>query len=197
MASGSGAAIFSFWMRTMVELSGLTMGIVGFGRIGRRVAEIADVFGMNVLAHNPSAKPTPALQAFRWASREEVFAHSDVVSLHCPLTNENQEFVNHDLIRTMKPSAILINCARGGLVNESDLTTALDEEILAGACLDVFSEEPITADNPLFRASNCLLSPHYAWATLAARKRLMQGTCDNVAGFIAGSPTNIVNGVGA
>lgn len=184
---------FSFWLQPLTEMAGLTMGIVGYGRIGSRVAEIANAFGMNVLAHNPSPKPAPDFDGFQFVELRGLFAKSDVVSLHCPQTADNQEFVDRQLLAQMKPTAILINTARGGLINESDLADALNHNGLAGACLDVVSTEPIEPDNPLLHAKNCLLTPHYAWATLAARKRLMAETVNNVAAFLAGSPVHVVN----
>lgn len=184
---------FSFCLNRLTELAGRTMGIVGFGRIGRRVGELASAFGMNVIAYNPRPKPEPEFQPFEWTSIENVFGQSDVVSLNSPQTKENTGFVNAALLSTMKPNAILINASRGGLVNEVDLANALNEERIGGACLDVFSAEPIKDDNPLLTAKNCLMTPHYAWATLSARERLMQTTVDNVKAFLSGSPANVVN----
>jgi glycerate dehydrogenase len=184
---------FSFWLSPLTELSGLTMGIVGFGRIGRRVGEIAAAFGMKVVAYNPSPRDTPQLPDFRWCALEEVFETGDVISLHCPQTELNFGFVNRTLLKKMKPNAILINASRGGLINETDLADALNSEQIAGALLDVVSVEPIRDDNPLLQAKNCLLTPHMAWATVAARKRLMQVTADNIAAFLAGKPINVVN----
>ena len=184
---------FSFCLHSLTELAGLTMGIVGYGRIGNRVAEIASAFGMQVIAYNPSSKPAPDLNKFEWVSNEELFARSDVVSLNCPQTSENARFVNCDLISTMKPTAILINASRGGLINESDLAEALNQDKLAGAILDVFSTEPISRDNPLAKAKNCLITPHNAWATVAARNRLMKTTADNIRAFQTGNPINVIN----
>jgi glycerate dehydrogenase len=124
---------------------------------------------------------------------DELFKRSDVVSLHCPLTADNEGFVNATLLNRMKPSSFLINTSRGPLVNETDLAAALDAGTLAGAGLDVVSAEPIKADNPMLKAKNCLITPHIAWATLEARQRLMQTTVENVSGFIDGSPINVVN----
>jgi len=184
---------FCFWSTPLTELAGRTMGLLGFGRIGRRVGELAHAFGMPVWAHDPFPGDAPPYKPFEWKGVEEVFAGADVVSLHCPQTAENQGMVDARLLGLMKPEALLINTARGGLVNEADLAAALNEGRIAGAAVDVVSEEPIRPDNPLLGAGNCLVTPHIAWATLAARRRLMRTTADNVTAFLAGSPINVVN----
>ncbi len=184
---------FSFWLSPITELAGLTIGIVGFGRIGQQVARIAHAFGMKVIAYNPSSKPVPGYQPFEYVELRELFSRADYISLHCPLTDENQEFVNRDLLQEVKPSAVLVNSARGGLINETDLAAALNAGKLAGACLDVFSQEPIRDENPLLHARNCLLTPHYAWVTRAARRRLMEYTAKNILAFQLGEPINVVN----
>jgi glycerate dehydrogenase len=169
------------------------MGIIGFGRIGRRTAELAHAFGMHVVAHDVVRQNAPSYAPFAWRSIEEVFSESDVVSLHCPQTADNERFVDRRLLSLMKPSAILINAARGGLIHEQDLADALNAEGVGGACLDVVSEEPIAPENPLLTARNCLLTPHIGWATVEARRRLMQTTADNIAAFLAGTPRHVVN----
>lgn len=188
---------FCFWLSPIVELVGKTMGIVGFGRIGRKVAEVAHAFGMRVLAHDVYQGAAPAYPGFEWRSIDSLFADSDVVSLHCPQTSDNAKFVNRSLLAKMKSTAIFMNAARGGLVNEEDLAHALNEGQIAGACLDVVSVEPIRGDNPLLKAKNCLLTPHIAWATVEARRRLMRTTAENVGNFLRGQPSNVVNGVTA
>jgi glycerate dehydrogenase len=184
---------FSFWKMPLIELAGQTMGVVGFGRIGRRVGEVANAFGMEVLAHDQFQVNPPAYQPFAWAELDELFARADVISLHCPLTPENVGLVNRQRLRLVKPTAYLLNTARGPLVAEEDLAEALNEGRLAGAGLDVVAREPITPDNPLLTARNCLLTPHIAWATVAARRRLLETVVANVANFLAGTPTNVVN----
>lgn len=184
---------FCFWRTPQVELNGLTMGVVGFGRIGRRVGRLAHAFGMSVLAHDVAPTEPPDYQPFAWAGLEELFGAADVVSLHCPLTPDNEGMVNSGLLGRMKRDAMLINTARGPLVAERDLADALNAGVIAGAAVDVVSTEPIRATNPLLRVRNCLITPHIAWATLAARRRLMQATADNVAAFLAGEPVNVVN----
>jgi glycerate dehydrogenase len=180
---------FCFWTTPPLELVGLTMGIVGCGRIGRRVAALAGAFGMHVIAASRGVAPMPDVPR---ASVEEVFARSDVVSLHCPLTAANAGFVNQHLLGRMKPSAFFINTARGGLVNEAALAAALNAGQLAGAAVDVVSVEPMRPDNPLLGARRCIITPHIAWASLAARQRLMAQTVRNVAAFLSGRPINLV-----
>jgi len=182
---------FAYWKSPQVELANKTLGIAGFGRIGRRVAEIGNAFGMKVIFNNRSkVNDTPS--GMSQVSLSELFGKSDVVSINCPLTPENSEFVNAGLLYTMKPSAILINTGRGGLINEKDLAEALNDGILAAAGLDVLSLEPPQQDNPLLTARNCFITPHIAWATLEARQRLMDITVENLRLFIAGKPQNIV-----
>ena len=184
---------FCFWNAPIFELAGKVFGVVGFGRIGRRVAELAHAFGMEVWAYDVNQTNPPDYERFAWKSIEELFAGADVVSLHCPQTPENTAMVNAALLSTMKPSAVFLNAARGGLVNEADLAAALNEGKLAFAGLDVLSAEPIAGDNPLRTAKNCLLTPHIAWAALEARTRLMGTVADNIKAFIKGQPINIVN----
>lgn len=184
---------FCFWDYPLVELHGKTMGIVGFGRIGRRTGELAHAFGMNVIATDAHQAAPPEYEPFAWASVDQVFADADVVSLHCPQTPENTQFVNRALLGRMKPGAILINTARGGLINEQDLADALNAGQIAGAALDVVSKEPIEPGNPLLGARNLIITPHMAWGTLAARSRLMATTVDNIKAFLAGAPRNVVN----
>jgi glycerate dehydrogenase len=186
-------ADFCFWKQPPVELAGSTMGLVGFGRIGRRVAEIAQAFGMRVMAARATPLPAPPHPAVTWTPIPELFAAADVVSLHCPLTPHTARFVNRELLARMKPTAYLINTARGALVDEQALADALNAGALAGAAVDVVSAEPIGAGNPLLGACNCLITPHMAWGSLAARRRLMAATVDNVRAFLAGQPINVVN----
>jgi glycerate dehydrogenase len=187
------AVDFCFWETSPIELSGLTMGIVGLGRIGHRVGALAHAFGMNVLAAGGTRRVDPGYRPFAWTTIPQLFAVADVISLHCPLTTDNAMFVNRDLLQHVKPSAFLINVARGGLVEEAALAAALNAGQLAGAAVDVVSSEPMHADNPLLRARNCIITPHIAWASLAARRRLMATSVKNVEAFIAGRPVNVVN----
>lgn len=184
---------FSFTCHPLHELAGRTLGIVGFGRIGRRTAEIGVAFGMRVIATSRSQSNAPPWSGFRWCSLAELFADSDIVSLHCPQTASNQGFVNRELLGVMKPNAILVNSARGALVDEAALAEALNEGRIAAAVLDVLSAEPVREDNPLLHARNCLLTPHLAWATVEARQRMMKTTAANIRGFQSGRPVNVVN----
>ena len=179
---------FCFWEGELVELSGLTLGVVGYGRIGRAVATIGRAFGMRILAWRRSPGDDPECVGLDRLLRE-----SDVVSLHCPLTAETERLVNTATLATMKPTAFLVNTARGALVDELALAAALDAGRLAGAALDVLAVEPPAASNPLLAARNCLITPHVAWATREARRRLIEITADNVRAFVTGTPRNVVN----
>jgi glycerate dehydrogenase len=183
---------WSFWKSPLVELAGKTMGVVGFGRIGRQTARIADAMGMTVIAADAVQKNPPDYPAFRWAATEELFRGSDVVTLHAPLLPETRGIVNARSLALMKPSAFLINTSRGPLVEAQALADALNAGKLAGAALDVLVTEPPPADSPLLTARNCLVTPHIAWATREARSRLMQAAVDNVAAFLAGQPRNVI-----
>lgn len=183
---------FCYWDFPLIELQGLKMGIVGAGRIGRDVAKIAKAFGMDVIAFD-RFPPEQLPDYLRLTDLDTLFCESDVVTLHCPLSPENTELVNAARLKLMKPSAFLINTARGGLVNEFDLARALDQGRLAGAGLDVLSVEPPVPDNPLLKAKNCLVTPHIAWATRSARARLIHTAVENVKAFVDGQPTNMVN----
>lgn len=179
----------------LTELCGKSIGIVGLGRIGARVARIAQALGMEVLAYNPRHRVAPEGISLRWLDLDQLFSQADVVSLHCPLNNENEGMVNRRTLSLMKPQALLVNTSRGGLVVEQDLAEALNGGRIAGAAVDVVAREPIPADSPLLGARNCIITPHVAWATLAARRRLMAATAANIASFLAGKPQNVVNGV--
>ena len=186
---------WSFWQTPLVELRDKTIGIIGFGRIGRRVGQLADAFGMRVLACDPYHGDAPNYRTFAWSSLEDLFVQSDVVTLHAPLTDDNHRFVNRILLARMKKSAILINASRGGLIEENDLAEALNRGQLAGAVVDVVSTEPIAADNPLLSARKIAITPHLAWATREARRRLMATTAENIKAFFNSVPQNIVNAV--
>lgn len=184
---------FSFWDYPLVELSGKTMGIIGFGEIGQAVADVATAFGMNIIGNSRTQSDQSKRKNFKWASVAELLKESDVISIHCPLTPETEALINKDSLKTMKNSAFLINTARGPIVVEQDLADALNDGVIAGAGIDVLSIEPPKANNPLFDAKNCLITPHIAWATLEARSRLMGIAVDNLSSFIKGAPVNIVN----
>jgi len=186
---------FSYTVSELMELDGKTLGIIGFGQIGRRVALIAQAFGMKVLAcRRPSNTSNEVISpTLRMAPLDEVLRESDVVTLHCPLTDETHGLINKAAIDQMKPGAILLNTSRGPVLNEGDVAEALRDGRLAGAGLDVLSIEPPAADNPLLSAPNCVIAPHIAWATKEARGRLVGIAAGNLKAFIAGEPVNVVN----
>ena len=184
---------FCYWDTDLVELDGKKMGVVGLGNIGRATARIAQAFGMEVLVF--TSKEQSALpEGMKKVTLDELFAQSDVVSLHCPLTPDTKEMVNAARLKTMKPSAILINTGRGPLVNEQDLADALNEGRIAAAGLDVLSVEPSVLGNPLFSARNCFITPHIAWATKEARIRLMDIAVNNLKSYQEGTIINNVAG---
>jgi glycerate dehydrogenase len=186
-----GSLDFSFTLAPLTELDGLVLGIVGFGAIGRGVAEIGRALGLRIRA---AGEPRPSDP--EWLERvslDQLFRTADVVTLHCPLSDQTRGLVDAARLASMRPSALLINTARGPLVNEADLADALVREVIAGAALDVLSQEPPRADNPLLSAPRCLITPHVAWVTLAARRRAMLITAQNVRAILQGSPQNLVN----
>jgi glycerate dehydrogenase len=187
----SQCADFCYWDGTLVELEGRTLGIIGYGTIGEGVARVAVALGMRVLAHRRTWKENP-IAGVQPASQDEIFAQSDVLSLHCPLTDDTRHLIRKETIAKMKPTAFLINTARGPLVQEQDLADALNSGRLAGAGLDVLSTEPPKDGNPLFTAKNCLITPHIAWASKEARARLIDIATENVAAFQRGEPVNRV-----
>jgi glycerate dehydrogenase len=184
---------FSFWDYPLVELSGKTMGIIGFGGIGQAVADVATAFGMNVIANSRTQTDQSSRKNFSWVSITELLKNSDVISIHCPLTAETQALISAENLKLMKSSAFLINTARGPIIVDQDLADALNKGVIAGAGIDVLSVEPPSIDNPLFKAKNCIITPHIAWATLEARTRLMGIATNNLASFIKGEAVNIVN----
>lgn len=181
-----------YWDYPLVELAGKTMGIIGFGSIGEKVGDIASSFGMNLLGASRRRSDQSRRKNFRWASIEELLRESDVVSIHAPLTPETKGLINRDALHTMKQSAFLINTSRGPIIVDSDLAAALNSGVIAGAGIDVLSAEPPPADNPLFTAKNCIITPHIAWATQEARRRLMAMAVENLRAFVEGRPVNVV-----
>jgi len=184
---------WSFWDYPLIELSGKTIGIIGFGHIGQGVAGIATAFGMKVIAHSRTQTDQSHRNNFRWVSIPELFETADVISIHCPLTPETKGLINKDSLNKMKRSAFLLNTSRGPIIVDEDLAGALNNDIIAGAGIDVLSVEPPPGDNPLFKAKNCIITPHMAWATKESRTRLMTGVVNNLAAFLAGNPINVVN----
>lgn len=182
---------YCYWLSPQVELAGRTLGLVGLGQIGRAVARIGQAFGMRLLAHRRDMSGTPP-EGVEYAPLDQLFAESDAVSLHCPLTPETQGLVNAERLARMKPTAFLINTSRGPLIVEEDLAEALHGHRLAGAAVDVLSTEPPPPDNPLLTAPNCLITPHLAWASAAARRRLIDIAAGNLRAWIEGRPVNRV-----
>jgi len=183
---------FSFWNYPLIELAGMTMGLVGFGDIGQAVAKIARVFGMEVLV-STRRPDSAAFPEIRFMDLEELFAQSDVVSIHCPLTPETDRLVNSSRLERMKKSAFLINTSRGPIVDEGALAEALNRGRIAGAAVDVLSTEPPGVENPLLSAKNCIITPHIAWAAQASRGRLMDTVVSNLRAFVEGKPENVVS----
>ncbi|WP_454784038.1 D-2-hydroxyacid dehydrogenase [Legionella sp. WA2024007413] len=180
---------FAYWLNPITELTGMTLGLMGFGRVAKKVALVANALGMNIIAH----KPTPFYdKRVRWVSFADLLKQSDVLSLHCPLTESTQNIINSNTLKQMKPTAVLINTGRGGLINETALANALKSKQINAAYLDVLSQEPPSIDNPLIGLSNCIITPHIAWASVAARKRLLNTVCENIASFVNEQPINVV-----
>jgi glycerate dehydrogenase len=184
---------FCYWDYPLIELAGKTMGIIGFGRIGRAVAALAQAFGMKVLAYSPSRDPRDEHDMCSYADFDEVLASSDVLSLHTPLTEKTSKMINQSTISRMKDHVMIINTSRGQVIDEHDLRDALITGKVAGAAVDVVSSEPISGDNPLLGLDNCIITPHIAWASKASRQRLMNIAVDNLRAFIAGKPVHVVN----
>lgn len=182
-----------FWDYPLVELQGKTMGIIGFGSIGQKVGDVATAFGMNIIGNSRHWSDQSHRPNFKWAEVPELLAQSDVVTIHCPLFPETKGLINRESLQTMKRSAFLINTARGPIIVDEDLADALNNDVIAGAAIDVLSVEPPSIDNPLFKAKNCIITPHIAWATKEARERLMQIAVGNLSAFLNGNPINVVN----
>lgn len=183
---------FCFWDYPLIELSGKTMGIIGFGKIGQAVGQIAQAFGMKVLAFDAFKNESLESATLKYAELDELLAQSDVISLHCPLFESTKGIINKNTIAKMKDKAMLLNTSRGPLIVEEDLAEALNSGKLAAA-VDVVSQEPIKADNPLLKAKNIIITPHIAWAPIESRKRLMGIAVDNLEKFLVNEPVNVVN----
>lgn len=184
---------FSFWNYPLVELAGKTLGIIGFGAIGQATAKIAAAFGMNILFFNRTRKPELETDIIRFAELDDVLSKSDFISLHCPLTNETKALINKHTIAKMKDGAFLINTSRGDVLVEQDVAEALNSGKLAGVGVDVVSIEPIKEDNPLLKAKNCIITPHFAWAAKESRVRLMDTLIKNIQAFLDNNSINVVN----
>lgn len=184
---------FCFWDYPLIELMGKTMGVIGFGRIGQKTAQIAQALGMNILYQARSRKKELEKEGYCYADLDTLFAESDVISLHCPLQPDTAQMINKETIGKMKDGVILLNASRGQLIADADLADALNSGKIRAAGLDVISEEPIRADNPLLAAKNCIITPHIAWAAKESRARLLEIAADDLEAFINGAPINVVN----
>ena len=184
---------FCYWDYPLVELANKTLGIIGFGDIGGKVADVATAFGMSIIGNSRTQTDQSHRKNFKWVSVTELLEQSDVVSIHCPLTPETKGLINKENLQLMKPSAYLLNTSRGPVIVDQDLADALNSDVIAGAGIDVLSTEPPPAGNPLFTAKNCIITPHIAWATKEARSRLMDITVNNLNAFLKGEPVNVVS----
>lgn len=184
---------FCFWNSPLIELQGKTIGIIGFGKIGQATAKLAQAFGLKVLVYSRTVKPELETETCRFVTLNELLGSSDIISLHCPLLDSTNGIICASNISKMKDGVMIINTSRGGLVVEEDLAQALNSGKIYASAVDVVSEEPIKASNPLLKAKNCIITPHIAWAPKEARTRLMNVSVDNVKAFIADKPINIVN----
>ena len=187
------SADWCYWDYPLVELSGKTIGIIGFGRIGQQVGDVATAFGMNIIGNSRHWTDQSKRPNFKWAEIPELLAQSDVVSIHCPLFPETKGLINKESLKNMKSSAFLLNTSRGPIIVDEDLADALNNDVIAGAGIDVLSAEPPSEENPLFTAKNCIITPHIAWATKEARARLLNTTVSNLSAFLQGNPVNVVN----
>lgn len=184
---------FCFWDYPLVELQDKTLGIIGFGDIGKKVADVASAFGMQIVANSRTQSDQGHRKNFKWVTLDELLRQADVVSIHSPLTPETTGLINKQTLQLMKPSAFLINTSRGPIIVDQDLADALNNGTIAGAGIDVLSAEPPTADNPLLKAKNCIITPHISWATKEARARLLDIAVNNVKAFLEGKAVNVVN----
>ena len=183
---------FCYWKTPQMELAGKTLGIIGFGRIGRTVGRIAKAMGMDVIAYNRSRHPEGE-EIGEYVDFESLLRRSDIISLHCPLTEDNAGIINQNSIHKMKDGAILLTTARGPLLNEADVASALQSGKLRAAAVDVVSYEPIREHNPLYTAPNCIITPHMAWSPIESRQRILDCTVASIQGFLDGKPVNTVN----
>ncbi|WP_406684469.1 D-2-hydroxyacid dehydrogenase [Seonamhaeicola sp. MEBiC1930] len=184
---------FCFWNSPLIELEGKTLGIIGFGSIGHNVAKVAQAFGMHILVNTRTKRPEFETETLKFVELDELFANSDVISLHCPLFENTKGVINFKNIEKMKDGVMIINTARGGLVVEEDLAKALNSGKVYRAAVDVVSAEPMNANNPLLKAKNCIITPHIAWAPKEARSRLLNTSIKNLESYLNGNPINVVN----
>lgn len=186
------AETFCYWLTPQMELAGKTLGIIGFGRIGQAVGKLAKAFGMKVIAYNRS-QCEEGRQIAEYVDLDTIFTQSDIITLHCPQTIETQNLINADTIAKMKDGTMLVNTARGGLVDEEALVAALESGKLRYAAVDVVSKEPMPLDNPLLKTRKCIITPHIAWAPVESRQRLLDTVVENIRCYLDGKPQNVVN----
>jgi glycerate dehydrogenase len=184
--------IFCYWLDKVTELSGKTLGVIGYGNIGRKVTDIALIFGMKVLVYTAHPDKYEAKENMKFVSKDEVFKNADIITLHCPMNDETKGMICKENIEKMKDGIYIVNVSRGGLVNEQDLADALKSGKVAGAAADVVSVEPIKEDNPLLGAPNMILTPHIGWASVEARERLIQAVADNLSAYLKGEKLNVL-----
>lgn len=184
--------IFCYWLDKVTELSGKTLGVIGYGNIGRKVTDIALIFGMKVLVYTAHPDKYEAKENMKFVSKDEVFKNADIITLHCPMNDETKGMICKENIEKMKDGIYIVNVSRGGLVNEQDLADALKSGKVAGAAADVVSVEPIKEDNPLLGAPNMILTPHIGWASVEARERLIQAVADNLKAYLNGEKLNVL-----
>lgn len=184
---------FCFWKTPLTELDSKIIGIIGFGSIGRRVAKLAEAFDMKVLAYAPRPKDKGELKTVEFVDLDTLFKNSDIITCHCPLTEETKGMINEENISKMKKNAIFINTSRGPVVDEKALADALNSEKIKAACLDVLETEPALESNPLLKAKNCYITPHIAWAAHETRARLLKILEENIEAYLSGKPQNVVN----
>jgi glycerate dehydrogenase len=184
---------FSYWEKPILELDGLVIGVIGWGQIGRAVAKTAAALGMSILVTSRSQRTQSSDPETRFVQLPDLLAQADVISLHCPLTEDTKDLINKRTLQTMKKSALLLNTARGGLIEEEELANALNTGIIAGAALDVLSTEPPDASNPLLTARNCIITPHNHWASSGSRKRMMEQLAANMRAYLSDQPVNVVS----
>lgn len=183
---------FCYWNKPLIELAGKTLGLIGFGKIGKATAKLAKAFDLKVLVYTRTLKADSENNNLQFTTLDYLLENSDFISLHCPLTEETKELINAVTLTKMKKSAMLLNTSRGPLINEQDLADALNQNQIAAAAIDVVSEEPMKANNPLLTAKNCIITPHIAWAPKEARLRLMQIAVENLKAFLGKKPVNVV-----
>lgn len=184
---------FCFWKKPLTELDGKTIGIIGFGSIGQRVAKLAEAFDMNVLAYNPRPKDISEYKTVKFVDIDTLLKNSDYITCHCPLTDETKGLINADSISKMKRNAVFINTSRGPVIDEQALADALNNDKIKAACLDVLETEPALESNPLLKAKNCYITPHIAWAAQETRARLLRILEENIIAYLNGKPQNVVN----